>query len=107
GISRIVLQQFAVFLQRGTASTSVGYDGVVLSVQQSIDVPPRQLSRIFPQTGVDVQRATASLGSGDGDFAAILAEHSNGSVIEAREANVCDATAQKRNPITFGIFGFQ
>src|SRR5216684_3335491 len=68
---------------------------------------PRDLSRIFPQTGVDVQRATASLGSGDGDFAAILAEHPNGGVIQAREADICDATGQERYAITLGVFGLQ
>jgi len=56
---------------------------------------------------VYVQRATASLGSGDRDLAAILAEHPNSGVIEARETNVCDATGKERNAMALGILRFQ
>ena len=42
GIGRIVLQKLPVFLQRRSATSGIGDDGVVISIQQRVDISPRQ-----------------------------------------------------------------
>jgi len=65
GVLGVVREQLAIFLQRGTASSGVGNDGVEgVATEHRIDVAASQPARILAKTGMQVQSAAATLAAG-------------------------------------------
>ena len=73
------------------ASKTAGEDGV--------DIAARQLARLVAHAGVHVQRAAAALALRHHHLAAVRLQHAHRGLIQAREADVGDASGQKRHAI--------
>ena len=68
-------------------------------VSFDINVAARELAGVVSEAGMNVQSAAAALSRRNRHFAPILAQHSQGSFIEAGETQICDAAAEKCHAI--------
>ena len=60
---------------------------------------PRQLARFVANSRMNVQRAAAGLARRDRYLAAVFPQHAHRRFVQTREADVRDASAEKRHAI--------
>ena len=80
-------------------------DGVVAAAQEGVDVTPGQFAGLLLHARVEVQGAATALARGNGHVAAVLLQHADGGLIEAREAHVGDAAREERHAMAARAFG--
>jgi hypothetical protein len=98
-IFRIVVEQLVIFFQGGSASSGVGYDSVVIAIEESVDILPSEFSSLLPKAGMNMKRAAATLACRNRNVASILLKYSYRGLVQPRKRHVSDATGKEGNSV--------
>src|SRR5579864_9635749 len=91
------LEEFGIFLERGSAACGIGNDGVEVRGWKNFLVRARQIASDVPDSGVRGQRATADLIARYDDFTAIGLQDANRGSIEFTERDLRNTARKKRD----------
>src|SRR5579871_2390084 len=100
-----MFEQFRIFLKVRATTSGVGDDGIIVSLEQRVDITAGQLASFFAPPGMDMKRATATLCGGDGNFAAVLAQHAHGGFVQPRKTDVRDTPAEEGHTMPLCALG--